>query len=777
VTAEPGLRTVPLPARAGVADGRLGDGWAPAPYAGSDEHLWDELRRVDQLVRAQVVRWRATVAATKPAQLWGMLQVSDLEVEGYLGSRFTGPEQLPEDLARGVARFWAAAEEEAGLVAERRARTPAATELRLDLLARRFGLSDLDRDVLLVHLLAELDGRYRRLFGYLQDDASKARPTVELVLEILRPRLAGLGQGRAAFHPRGALLANRLLCPDDGAHGADPLPSRRFRVDDRVADYLLGDDNLDGRLAGMLHRSGPGLGVEDLVGEPRQLAWLRAVTTWLGGRTPPGQGAVVLLHGPYGSGRGPAAAAICRTLGLPLLVAGSPAVLAGGIDWRLGVELSFREAVLGGAALCWTGCEALLDPGQAADRWDHLMARAEAHPWPTFLVSGTAWDPVGRFRRTPFVRIDLGIPGHRARRRLWERHLPADGKLAAPPPDRATLAALLADGFQLTEGQILDALATARGHAVRRQPAESALTVADLYEGCRRQSNRRLVTFAMRVEPRTELTFDDLVLPPAGHRQLGELRQRIRHRTSVHAELGFERRLPLGNGLVAMFTGTSGTGKTMAAELLAREQGVDLYKVDLSAVISKWVGETEKNLGRLFLDAEEANAIVFFDEADALFGRRGEVKEARDRWANIEINYLLQRVEEYSGVVILASNLRQNIDEAFMRRIHVVVDFPFPDAGARLRILQGMFPGQVQRPADEELATLAARFALSGGSIRNVVVDAAFRSLAEYPQGPARITMRHLAGAIAREYQKLGRPITRGEFGEDLYAWLETDVL
>ena len=215
----------------------------------------------------------------------------------------------------------------------------------------------------------------------------------------------------------------------------------------------------------------------------------------------------------------------------------------------------------------------------------------------------------------------------------------------------------------------------------------------------------------------------------------------------------------------------------MAAELLAREQGVDLYKVDLSAVVSKYVGETEKNLSQVFAEAQDANAIIFFDEADALFGKRGEVREAQDRWANMEINYLLQRVEEYAGVVILASNLRQNIDDAFMRRIHVIVEFPFPDAEARFYIWRNMFPPGIERPPDDDLRALGARFRLSGGNIKNIVIDAAFRALGETGPAAPVIRLRHLIAAVAREYQKLGKPITKSDFGETFYGWVEADIL
>ena len=281
------------------------------------------------------------------------------------------------------------------------------------------------------------------------------------------------------------------------------------------------------------------------------------------------------------------------------------------------------------------------------------------------------------------------------------------------------------------------------------------------------------------VEPRPELSFSDLILPPANQRQLTELRNRIRYRSDVLSGAGFEQRLTLGKGLITLFTGTSGTGKTMAAQLLAGEQGVDLYKIDMSAVVSKYVGETEKNLSRVFAEAEDSNAIIFFDEADALFGKRGKVEEARDRWANMEVNYLLQRVEEYAGVVVLATNLRQNIDEAFIRRIHIIVDFPFPEAEARYSIWFGLFPPGVRRPPKDQLVKLT-KFSLAGGSIQNIVIDATYRPRARKDfdeNGRLWVRLRDLVLGTAREYQKLGRPLSKGEFDDEFFEWIEDDIL
>jgi SpoVK/Ycf46/Vps4 family AAA+-type ATPase len=748
------------------------------PYASSDEHLWDELRRLDQLVRAETVRWRSTIAAHKPQHLWGMVHVTDAEVDAYLRSTFASPHQLRTNLEDAGADHWKEAEALAQAIQERRAQTPPEVKPRLVQLQELFSLSPLERDILLVCLLPELDARYRRLFGYLQDDASRRQPTVELVLQIVHSIVPDLGRGRSAFDAEAPLVAHHLLALSSDVQGDEALPMRSVRVDDRIVGFLLGSDRSDGRLAEVISQPSDPVSWDQVIADEERIARLQALAEWWRQRRrSSGAGVALFLHGPYGSGRLLSARAVCTAAETPLLVAQVGAALRAPGGWERSVDLCYREASLRGAALYWAACDALLERDQPPHRWEHLTVSAERFRGLTFLAAQTAWDPMGRFHDTPFLRLEFPMPGYNLRRRLWETHLPPTEDFVEPAPDREILAETLANGFQLTEGQIANALSTARGEAAKRNPQAPHLTAEDLYDGCRRQVGRRLISFARRIEPRTELTFHDLILPEPSTRQLQELRARIRYHSRVYTGLGFERRLMLGQGLIALFSGSSGTGKTMAAELLARERGVDLYKVDLSAVVSKYVGETEKNLSQVFAEAADANAIIFFDEADALFGKRGEVKEAQDRWANMEINYLLQRVEEYTGVVVLASNLRQNIDDAFMRRIHVTVEFPFPDAEARFRILVGMFPAGIQRPQDAELRVLADRFKLTGGSFKNIVLDAAFRAMADADDGPPTITLRHLIATTAREYQKLGKPITKGEFGAPFYAWVEEDIL
>jgi SpoVK/Ycf46/Vps4 family AAA+-type ATPase len=262
---------------------------------------------------------------------------------------------------------------------------------------------------------------------------------------------------------------------------------------------------------------------------------------------------------------------------------------------------------------------------------------------------------------------------------------------------------------------------------------------------------------AEKIEARRR--FEDLVLPGEAMQQLRDIASQVEQRDRVYEQWGFGAKLSRGRGIVALFAGPSGTGKTMAAEVLAHRLALDLYRIDLASVISKFIGETEKNLKRVFDAAEQSGAILFFDEADALFGKRSEVRDSHDRYANIEINYLLQRMEDYRGLAILATNRKALLDPAFLRRLRFLIDFPLPAAIDRLRIWRGAFPGQAQmEPLDYELL---GRLEVSGGSIANISLNAAFLAASEH----SPIRMEHVLAAARREYSKIDKLMLESEFG------------
>jgi len=291
-----------------------------------------------------------------------------------------------------------------------------------------------------------------------------------------------------------------------------------------------------------------------------------------------------------------------------------------------------------------------------------------------------------------------------------------------------------------------------------RDPENRVVQTADLLKASRLHSNQTLNRLAQQIRPHYRWT--DIILP---NNQLGQLRRlidQVKYQGVVFEEWGFANKLTLGRGVHALFTGQPGTGKTMAAEILAGELELDLYKIDLSSVVSKYIGETEKNLARIFAEADTSNAVLFFDEADALFGKRTEVKDSHDRYANLEISYLLQKMDEYQGVVILATNLRENLDSAFVRRIRFIIEFPLPDAAQRLQIWQGIWPSQAPLSPEVNLSFLADQLDVPGGVIRNIALAAAFLAAAgkhDNSGPPPVLSMKHLIAATEDEYRKLGR--------------------
>jgi SpoVK/Ycf46/Vps4 family AAA+-type ATPase len=290
---------------------------------------------------------------------------------------------------------------------------------------------------------------------------------------------------------------------------------------------------------------------------------------------------------------------------------------------------------------------------------------------------------------------------------------------------------------------------------VNRVTGQSQEVEATLWETCRSQLRMRLDNLAQLIEPAA--TWDDLVLPAPQTETLRQMASHVRQRMKVHEQWGFAAKSPRGLGISALFAGPSGVGKTMAAEVLANALKLDLCRIDLSQVVSKYIGETEKNLRRVFDAAEEGGAILLFDEADALFGKRSEVKDSHDRYANIEVSYLLQRMENYRGLAILTTNQKHALDTAFMRRIRFVVQFPFPDAALRAEIWRRIFPPETPT-RDLDIAQLA-RLNVPGGNIRNIALNAAFLAAA----AGEPVGMKQLLQAARSEYAKLEKPLTASE--------------
>ncbi|HEX6904108.1 MAG TPA: ATP-binding protein [Thermoanaerobaculia bacterium] len=717
------------------------------PFATSCQQVLAELERIDLMIRLQV--WRARQLHQADSEFHG-LYISEEEVDALLAE----PAGLPRWAAVPVSRpeMIAVFERLAATLADRREESlRRGIVLRLPQLAGSFGLSSFEVDTLLIALAPEIDPRYEKLFAYLQDDVTRKRPSVDLVLNLLCPNFEEKLAARSRFGAGSPLVRHRLLhLFEDPSRLQSPLLAHYVKAEERVVGFLFGSDEPDARLLPYVRVVEPVARLEDLLLPAAAKQGLLALgRSWRAG----GQAAVLYLQGPYGAGRETAAEALCRELGLGLLVVDLERLLATEDDlFETLVALASREALLRDAALCWRRFDLLLADDKAPRRI-RLLKVLEERRGLSFLTSEAVWEPADALRDAAFLRIELPRPGHRERLELWSRALesaPADPGLAA-----------VATRFRLTPGQIRDAATTARNLARGRDPegvAEPMPTPAEIQAACRLHSNPRLSALAQKITPK--YGWSDIVLPADRLEVLREICNAVRYRSRVYEDWGFGGKLSLGKGLNVLFAGPPGTGKTMGAEVLAGELGLDLYKIDLSTVVSKYIGETEKNLARIFAEGETSNALLFFDEADALFGKRSEVRDSHDRYANLEISYLLQRMDEYEGVVILATNLRKNMDEAFVRRMHFTLEFPFPTESDRQRIWTGLWPAATPRREEIDLALLAHRYEIAGGNIRNIILAAAFLAASD----GGTVTMGHLLRATQREYQKMGKVVRDGEF-------------
>ncbi|WP_253915958.1 ATP-binding protein [Streptomyces sp. NRRL S-31] len=600
-------------------------------------------------------------------------------------------------------------------------------------LARRFGLSSLDLDLLLVALAPDLDARFERLYGYLNDDLTRRRPTVGLALELCG--LGGAASARFRLTPGAPLLAGGLL---EVTEPDRPPLSRVLVVPDRVTAHLLGDTRPDARLAGVL---------DEVPEDPTaEAAEVRRTAAAAGTGT-----GLVHLRGRGGDAGGLAVAAL-RAAGLRPLALDAAALARRSGEAADLARVAAREARLTGAGVVLGPLEALpAEPGELA-----LTLRAwctALRGIPLLTHGAVGWDPVWAADTPVVVTVPAPSPERQAAR--WRHALERAAGDGSVPGDAEALARAVA-AHRLDSAQVR----RAAGVAVRTAALEGRpVHPDDLRAAVRAQNGAGLDRLARRVEP--DVGWDDLVLPPLTHRRLRELALRARHREQVLGRWGMRPGGGRGRGVIALFAGESGTGKTMSAEVVAADLGMDLYVVDLSTVVDKYVGETEKNLERIFTEASAVNAVLLFDEADAIFGKRSEVKDAHDRHANMESAYLLQRMESFDGIAVLTTNLRANLDEAFTRRLDVVADFPVPDAAQRLALWDRCLGDRLPRADDLDLGFCADRFELAGGSIRACAVTAAY--LAAESGRP--LTMRQVVTAVAQEYRKLGRLVLEGEFG------------
>ena len=646
--------------------------------------------------------------------------------------------------AADVVRLLTDAERPAGAVvaghAEEAWRAAVIRGSQFDTLCTGAGLDDTARRIVAVLAAIEHDPDLERACAFAWDDFTRKRPDAGFLIDLVAgDDPAARELARAALGADAPLRALRVILLGAPADADTVPPARRTaRLADRIIAHLQGDDGLDPSLDGVVSAPPPAARAA-IVMAPATVAVVAKVLR-LGDTGAPAR---VLMLGPIGIGKAMVVRALAAEVGRPVLRVDVGELLRGAdrLDERM-ARLG-REAMLRRAVIVLRGGTALED--QATPLAERLAELARRLPAPVVFTNHLR--PSWLIHAVPdLVELSLPAPGVHDRAALWRAGLGPDRSLVDDETVEEVAGRFALGGSAITraaERAVVQAGLRGRTH----------LGIQDLTESARLMLQHRLGTVARRIQP--GFSWDDLVLPDDTMDTIQELVAFAKHRAHLLEDWGWAKKLPYGRGVSAIMAGPPGTGKTMVAQILAGEMGYDLYLIELSQVVNKYVGETEKNLGRVFDEAESSHAILFFDEADALFAKRTEVKSSNDRYANLEVNYLLQRMETYNGITLLATNLEQGLDEAFKRRVRFSIMFELPEPPVREKLWRSMFPAQVKLADDVPWARLAEKYEMAGGYIKKAALRAAARAIARGRD--ATVTAADIELAAALEYREMGR--------------------
>lgn len=722
-------------------------------YKNNIEHIYDELYLADLIIYSEVLRFRSQ-NDVQESELRG-LYISESEIDELLKGSYSGEARGPLDLEINgnyldeYNKAKVAIENLSGHITKK-IDSSLRMGVRLNLLelSSYYELSTHELEILSICLVHQINTKYSKLFSYLQNDVTKKNPTVELLLNLTCSNFEEKIYARDFFSPQSPLFKNHLLeFVDRHNDQQKPLLLREVRMNNRITGFLLDSQYVDDMLKNISRIYKPRVSFTELV-LPEKITnqFTNFISYFKSSSENVERNFVFSFYGNYGIQKEEVAAAICKEIDLPMMVVDLAALYHSQIPFEHGVDMAMRESNILPAGIFFKNGDAIFNnrPEDAYMR-EYLVKLLDEHSWLSFVDTVEQLGVQGKFNSQKFVEVELLIPDYKGRKELWDRYLKDIAY------DEEINVKELSGKYNLTGGQIKEAVSTASTFALWRSPDDVKITGEDLIDACHLHSNQRLNDLAKRIKPR--YTWNDIILPQEKISLLKEISSMVKYKHVVYEEWGFGGKLALGKGISALFHGEPGTGKTMACDIIAKELEMDLYKIDISTIISKYIGETEKNLNKIFTEAESSNAILFFDEADSIFGKRTEVKDSHDRYSNIEVSYLLQKIDEYNGIVVMATNYAQNIDEAFERRLHFSINFPFPDEESRLRIWKNIFPKAMPLGDDVDLELLAKKMEIAGGNIKNIALCAAFYAA----ENDKMVRMEHVTRACKREYDKMGR--------------------
>jgi hypothetical protein len=695
-----------------------------------------ELQRLRMLFQRKLrwlrSKWQQYRAGPTPGAV-----ISDANADWYLGGEEIEAEvRFYRENAESRALSYSIKEADAELAHLRSGLSESGGIPALEALCRTFGLQPFERDVLLLCWSMEEDPAFASLCAYVQDDVHARFPTPHLAFGLFCADGCDRETARHALLPASPLRRLRLLWLGDSS-AVLPMCQRPLQIDERISAYLRGVNAVDESVAYLL-RAVPAVPMADT-----HLRLIESLLQWVQSGGGNESWPVMWLTGPTGSGKQALAREFCARFELHLCALDPKSLPLQDAERHQLLHVIERETLLSRIAIYMDVSEV-----EPTDRGLMTAVRdwIERSGGLLFVGGRERWNMARSTLHIAVPKVDAAAQGILWRTSLQGVTNSVNGQVEA-----------IVQQFDLGPQEIAQAVYAATAKARRRSAKDAAVEPDDLWQACREQVGWRLGDLAQRLEPCYR--WEDIVLPEDVSRQLRELADQVAARPLVYEQWGFGARLPRGRGITALFSGPSGTGKTMAAEILAKQLNIDLYRIDLAGVVSKYIGETEKNLRNVFEAAEQTGAILLFDEADALFGKRSEVKDSHDRYANIEVNYLLQRMEDYRGLAILCTNRRSSLDRAFLRRLRFLVEFPFPDWSQRRLIWQKVFPRRTP------LGTLdfekLSRLEIPGGNIRNIALNAAFLAAGQNKD----VEMEHVLHAARREYAKVDKLLTESEFG------------
>ncbi len=619
----------------------------------------------------------------------------------------------------------------------------------LELLIERFSLSQLEERIILASLAPEIDSSYEIIFAYLQDHIAKRRPSINFVLDLVcsstheklfcKKYLSNSGK----LHKFGII---KKISTDPSDNGLNET----IILDQRIVTFLLGDMTFDSSMGAYCEfftldkKPMPRKYLDDI--KQKIFQYILNKSTYKDKKQ------LLCFCGPNGVGKKSLAHTISNNLNKPLLCIDIGAAFDIQDNLNEMISKISREAVLNNCFLYIHNFDLVLADPTKKIHFQNLINTLKNS---TELISfGTTKNPPPEiFYHNNTSIIFLQPSTYMEQKQIWKSFL--QNKISDDIVEDLT------SKYDLSHHQIESAYVVAQNLSWSNKQNSEEFLIKHLYDACKAQYQGKIGDLTTKIS--STLSWDDLILPSSKKEQLLEIISHVKNKNKILSEWGFNDKITSNKGLNVLFHGQSGTGKTMAASVIAKELDLDLYKINLASILSKYIGETEKNLDKIFSELRTSNSILFFDEADSLFGKRTELKDSHDRYANIEVSYLLQKLEEHNEIVILATNFLKNMDDAFLRRMQFMIEFPFPNKSERLKIWKNTFPKTCPITlTDLDYYFLSENFDLSGGNIKNIALSAAFFASGEsYP-----INMKHIILAIKREYEKIGKSFNKAEFGE-----------